>query len=164
SGGNAIVSTEGTYISGGYTLNLTHNGTALTAADINGGGSSTTFSGNTITATGATGADGLLLIYTGNTSVAGITIDFTVGAAVQMFFELDNVLNTTTGSIQTEIEGLTDQNTDSEKRVLEMLERLDYQREQLTDRFIAMETSLATMNRILDNIKQTTDAWSKQNR
>ncbi len=153
-----------TYAPGGYTLNLTHNGTALTAADINGVGSSTTFSGNTITATGATGADGLLLIYTGNTSVAGITIDFTVGAAVQMFFELDNVLNTTTGSIQTEIEGLTDQNTDSEKRVLEMLERLDYQREQLTDRFIAMETSLATMNRILDNIKQTTDAWSKQNR
>src|SRR3990172_1875661 len=33
-----------TYSATGYTLNLTHNGTAVTAADINGVGSSTTFS------------------------------------------------------------------------------------------------------------------------
>jgi flagellar hook-associated protein 2 len=152
-----------TYDASGYTLNLTHDGTSLTGADINGVPGSATVNGNIITITDATGANGLQLFYSGNTDASGIQIDFTVGLAADMFADIDAIIDSTTGSIQGEIDTLTDQNEVAEERIDEMLRRLDYQREQLTNKFIAMETSLATMNRILDSIKQTVDGWYADN-
>jgi flagellar capping protein FliD len=149
------------YKAGGYTLNLTHNGTSLTGADIDGVAGSATVDGSTITVTDETGAEGMVLFYSGTTNLSGVTLNVTVGAAQQMFGELEDVLDTTDGSIQAEIDSLTDQNEFNQDRVDEMLARLDYQREQLTQRFIALETSLATMQRILDGIKQQTDAWQQ---
>lgn len=148
-----------TYSATGYTLNLTHDGTNLTGADINGVVASATVSGNIITVTDATGAYGLSLYYSGDTDVSGIQIDFTVGLAADMFADVDAMIDTTTGAIQGEIDALTDQNEVAEERIDEMLRRLDYQREQLTNKFIAMETALSTMSRILDSIKQTVDGW-----
>lgn len=147
------------YNAAGYTLNLTHNGTSLTGANINGVVGSATVNGNIITVTDATGANGLSLYYSGNTDLSGIQIDFTVGLAADMFADIDAMIDSTTGSIQGEIDTLTDQNEVSQDRIDEMVRRLDYQREQLTSKFIAMETSLSTMNRILDSIKQTVDGW-----
>jgi flagellar hook-associated protein 2 len=152
-----------TYDASGYTLNLTHDGTSLTGADINGVPGSATVNGNIITITDATGANGLQLFYSGNTDATGIQIDFTVGLAVDMFADVDAMIDSSTGAIQGEIDTLTDQNEVAEERIDEMLRRLDYQREQLTNKFIAMETSLSTMNRILDSIKQTVDGWYADN-
>jgi flagellar hook-associated protein 2 len=152
-----------TYNAAGYTLNLTHDGTSLTGANINGVAGSATVNGNIITITDATGANGLQLFYSGNTDATGIQIDFTVGLAVDMFADVDAMIDSSTGAIQGEIDTLTDQNEVAEERIDEMLRRLDYQREQLTNKFIAMETSLSTMNRILDSIKQTVDGWYADN-
>jgi flagellar hook-associated protein 2 len=149
------------YKPGGYTLNLTSDGTNVTGADIDGVPASTTVNGNTITVTDQTGADGLILFYSGNTDLSGIQLNVTVGAAQQMFGDLEDALDTTTGSIQAEVNTLTDQNGFNQDRVDEMLTRLDYQRDQLTQRFVTLETSLATMQRILDGIKQQTDAWQQ---
>jgi len=147
------------YKAGGYTLNLTHNGTSLTGANIDGVANSATVNGSTITVTDQTGADGLILFYNGNVDLSNVRIDVTVGAAQQMFAELEDALDTTNGSIQSEVNTLTDQNDFNQDRVDEMLSRLDYQRDQLTQRFVKLEASLATMQRILDGIKQQTDAW-----
>lgn len=149
------------YQSGGYTLNVTHDGSALTGADIDGIVGSATINGSTITVTDATGAEGLILFYSGNVDLSGIELNVTVGAAQQMFAELENALDATDGSVQSEVNSLTDQNDFNQDRVDEMLARLDYQREQLTQRFVTLETSLATMQRILDGIKQQTDAWQQ---
>jgi flagellar hook-associated protein 2 len=135
----------------------------LTGANINGVAGSATVNGNIITITDATGANGLQLFYSGNTDATGIQIDFTVGLAVDMFADVDAMIDSSTGAIQGEIDTLTDQNEVAEERIDEMLRRLDYQREQLTNKFIAMETSLSTMNRILDSIKQTVDGWYADN-
>lgn len=148
-----------TYNASGYTLNLTHDGTSLTGADINGVAGSATVSGNIITVTDATGANGLTLFYSGNTDLSGIDLDFTVGMAAQMFFDIESMIDSTSGSIEAEIDTLTDQNTVAETRIDEMLRRLDYQRAQLTAKFIAMETALSRMNSILDSMKQTVDGW-----
>lgn len=147
------------YNGDGYTLNLTHDGTSLTGADFNGVAGSATVNGSIIRATDATGAAGLTLHYSGNGDASGIRIDVTIGLGAQLFFELESILDSSTGSIQAEIDTLTDQNDAAEERIDAMLQRLDYQREQLTARFIAMETALATMSSIMDNLRQTVDAW-----
>jgi flagellar hook-associated protein 2 len=151
------------YSATGYTLNVTHDGTSLTGADINGIPGSATVNGNIITLTDATGAEGLQLFYSGNSDLSGIQIDFTVGLAADMFAEIDRMIDSSTGSIQGEIDSLTDQNEVSQERIDEMVRRLDYQRELLTSKFIAMETALSSMNRILESIKQTTDSWYADN-
>lgn len=152
-----------TYSASGYTLSVTHDGTQLTGATVNGIPGSATVNGNIITFTDATGAEGLQVYYSGNSDATGIQIDFTVGLAAEMFADVDGMIDSTSGSIQGEIDALTDQNTQAEERIEGMLRRLEYQREQLTSRFIAMETALSTMNRILDSIKQTTDSWYADN-
>ena len=124
---------------------------------------SATVSGSIITVTDATGAHGLSLFYSGNSDLSGIDLNFTVGVAAQMFFDIDSMIDSTTGSIEAEIDTLTDQNEVAETRIDEMLRRLDYQKQQLTTRFIAMETALSRMNSILDSMKQTVDGWYKDN-
>jgi flagellar hook-associated protein 2 len=150
-----------TYNAGGYTLNLTDDGTNLTGADINGVAGSTTINGNTITMTGATGANGMKLFYSGSGDLSNVSINFTVGAATQMFFDLQSALDQTNGSIQSEVDGLTDQNTQTQTRVDSMLQNIDYQKQILTEKFTNMETQLTRMQSIMDSIKQTTDAWSQ---
>jgi flagellar hook-associated protein 2 len=152
------------YSSGGYTLNLTDDGTNLTGADINGVANSATVNGNVITVNNATGASGLKLYYSGSGNLPGTQINFTVGAAAQMFFDLQSVLDSTSGSLQTEVNSLTSQNTQTKTRIDTMQARLDYQQQQLSLRFTAMETQLAQMSSIMDSIDQATSAWSSNNK
>lgn len=149
------------YSQTGYTLNLTHDGTGLTGADFNGVAGSATVSGNILTATDATGANGLKLYYSGSGDLSNVSINFTVGAATQMFFDLQSALDSTSGTIQSEIDALNDKNTTTQARVDSMLQQIDYQKQILTEKFNNMETQLAKMQSILDSIKQTTDAWSQ---
>jgi flagellar hook-associated protein 2 len=153
-----------TYSPTGYTLNLTHNGTNLTGADINGVANSATVNGHVITVNSATGANGLKLYYSGSGNLSGTQINFTVGAGAQMFFDLQSVLDSTSGSLQTEVNALTSQNTQTKTRIDTMQARLDYQQQQLSLRFTAMETQLAQMSSIMDSIDQATSAWSNNNK
>jgi flagellar hook-associated protein 2 len=144
-------------------LNMSDQSNALLSANINGAASgaddgSVTVSGSIVTATNLTGADGLKLLYTGTDDVSGVTLNYTVGMGAQLFHALDTMLNVTTGSVENEIDSLDDQNTKTQERVIEMLARLEQKRQSLLQRFIAMETALISMNRILDSIKQGFDA------
>lgn len=120
--------------------------------------SATVVNGNVISV--ATGeAQGLRLFFSGfSFSTPGIQLNYTVGAGAQLYNKINELLDTTTGAVETELDTLTDQNDLHNERITEMLTRLEIKRSDLLDRFIRMETSLATANRILDSIKQTTDA------
>ena len=148
-------------------LTLAQQSTLIGSANINGAADgsadgSVTISGNVIVATSSTGAEGLRLLYAGSTgSVSGITLDYTVGLGANLFFKLDQLMDDKTGIVHNEIEALSDQNEVSNDRIELMLERLDYQREQLLIQFVAMETALSSMNRILDSIRQTFEVLSK---
>ncbi|MCZ6665811.1 MAG: hypothetical protein O7B81_10930, partial [Gammaproteobacteria bacterium] len=109
------------------------------------------------------GGKGLKLLYSGFTLDASVQIDFTIGVGAQMFSKIEALLDTTTGTVETEIDTLTDTNELSESRIEEMLVRLEIQRKDLLDRFIRMEVALATTNRILDSIRQTTEALYANN-
>ena len=64
---------------------------------------------------------------------------------------------------EVEIDELTDQNTLNNERITEMLDRLEIQRQNLLERYIAMETAIASANSILDSIKQTVDQFANSN-
>ena len=148
---------------GGYKLNITHDGTKITAADIDGVAGSITISGTTLTATDKTGAEGLKLVYTGTASVTGIQLDMSNGVGSQLFFELDRILEPQTGSVQAEIDAFTDQNEFSQTRIDEMLARLDRQRDRLLFRFVRMEEALTTINNTLAAIEQQFAALEQSN-
>ncbi|MDJ0951701.1 MAG: flagellar filament capping protein FliD [Alphaproteobacteria bacterium] len=149
--------------SGGYSLDVTVSNGVITGATIDGVANSATVSGNIITATDATGAAGLKIIYTGNVSASNINLDFSTGVASSLFFEIDRVLDETTGDLELEVDNLNQLNDLAETRIDEMLERLEFQREQLLERFVAMEAALVTMNNTLETIRQQIDALTADN-
>ncbi len=144
-------------------LNMSDQNNSLLSANINGAASgaedgSVTVSGGVLTATSQTGAEGLKLLYTGTNDVDGVTLNYTVGIGAQLFHALDAMLDLTSGSVENEIDSLDNQNTQTQTRINEMLVRLEQQRQVLIDKFIAMETALIIMNRILDSIKEGFDS------
>ncbi len=154
---------ETTVKSGGYSLDVTVTNGVITAATIDGVANSTTISGTTITATNATGASGLKLVFTGSSSVSNVNLNFSTGVGSDLFFEVDNLLNEQTGSIQLEADNLTEQNELTQSRIDTLLERLAVQRQQLLDRYVAMEQALVSMNNTLDTIRTQIDALTADN-
>jgi flagellar hook-associated protein 2 len=136
-----------------YTLASANIGGAANGAD----DGTVTVSGLDLTVTSSSGAEGLRLFYNGTADASGISMDFSVGVGSQIFFEIDNLLDTN-GAVESEISALEDQNELANKRIDEMLERLEIERQNLLERFISMETAIATAQSTLESIKQTTDA------
>ncbi len=151
-------------VEGGYTLDVTMSGGVIVSATINGVPDSVTISGTTLTATDKTGANGLKLIYTGTTSASGIELNFSEGVAHNLYFETDRILNTKTGTLEIEVGNLGQQNTLTQGRIDAMLERLEYQREKLLQRFIAMEAAISSMRSTIEAIRQQMDALTQRNR
>ena len=123
-----------------------------------------TVSGRVITVTSSSGAEGLQLLYNGPASTSGIQLDFTVGLGAQSFFAVDDFIDQTNGSIQGEIATLEGQNIFAEERIADIDERLASLRERLIARFIAMETAIASMNNILDTLRQQFEAITNAQR
>ena len=122
-----------------------------------------TASGRVITVTDQNGAEGLRLLYNGTGDASNIEVNFTIGVGAKLFFELDQMLDSQSGALQAEVDSLTSQNRAAQTRADEMIERLDYQRERLLERFIVMEQNLARMNSILDQIREITNAGNSDN-
>jgi flagellar capping protein FliD len=148
--------TDAAVTSGAATANI--NGAADGASD-----GSASIDGSVMTVdTG--GADGMILYFSGLDYTAALQLDFTVGVGAQMFFAISNLLDTTTGIVEGEIDQLTDQNKVNTDRIEEKLDRLEIQRQSLMERYISMEIAIATANRIMDSIRQTMGALLNQDR
>lgn len=103
------------------------------------------------------GAEGLQLFFNGLDYISSIQLDVTVGVGAQLYFQIGDLLDTATGIIDGEIDELTDQNTLNNERITEMLDRLEIQRQNLLERYISMETAIASANNIMESIRQTTE-------
>lgn len=121
---------------------------------------SVTVNGNKLTVNNG-GAQGLQLFQSGLSFTNSIQLDFTVGIGSEFYFAADQMLDPTTGTVDGELDQLTDQNKLNQDRIDEMLARLDVQRQSLLDRFIKMETAIANANRVMDSITSITDALFK---
>ena len=113
-----------------------------------------TVSGLSLTATDKTGANGLKMIYNGNSSLSGATINYTVGLGAQINFAIDGFLSTD-GVIESELNNLDGQNKLATDRINEMQTRLDLERQSLLTKFQHMETTLATAQNIMNSLNST---------
>ena len=145
---HAIVDTGSKVFAANY--NGPANGTDDTSAIV---------STNVITATGSSGAEGLKVLFTGSADASGIQIDFTIGIGARLFFELDQILDVTNGSVQGQIAVLEGRNELAQDRVDALDRRLDVQRESLLARFIAAELALSSTSNLIESIKQTFAAF-----
>ena len=140
---------------------FTADNNILDSANFDSVSSSATVSGRVITATNATGAEGLKLFYAGPASVSGITLNFTQGLASDIFFALDDALDLVDGSVQGEVASLQGQNLIAQDRIDSIDARLAIQRQSLTARFVSAELAISQMQTLQDSIKQTFDAFTK---
>lgn len=144
-------------------LNFQVEADLLATTDIDGVANSTTVSSRTITVTDQTGAEGLKLFYSGSDDLTNVQLDFTVGFGAQMFFEIGQLLDLTTGIVETEIDTLEARNKLSQSKIDSTLKRLDFQRERLLERFFRLEQILATFDRISASITSITDGMFANN-
>ena len=117
-----------------------------------------TVSGRTLTATSLTKAEGLKVYYGGGVDLAGVQVDHTVGFGAQLYFALDKMLDSSSGTVITGIDALGDRNTLHQARVDDMLARLELRRQNLLDRFVALETALLRAKNLRESLQQTFDA------
>jgi flagellar hook-associated protein 2 len=145
------------FSAGGYQLNVAYAGGAIVSANIGGpaDGSddgSVSVQGNLLTVLQG-GAKGLKVLYTGNASASGIQLDVSVGVGAQLHAAMDTLADDD-GLIASEIDSLTGQNDLNRDRIERLEERLERERERLFERFVAMETALASMNQLMESLRQ----------
>jgi flagellar capping protein FliD len=129
-------------------LNMAQAGDGIFSANINGSSSgaadgSATVSGRTVTATNLTTAQGLRVFYSGSGDLASVQTDFTVGLASRLYYSVDDMLKAQSGLIDSNVNTITKQNEQNQKRVDDMELRLERTRQLLLTQFINMETALA---------------------
>ncbi|WP_417814668.1 flagellar filament capping protein FliD [Thalassospira alkalitolerans] len=133
--------------SGGVINSVTYD---ITIDGVTTTGKNATVSGNSITT-----ADGLRLFYGGDKTVADTaSITTSAGIGAQLYFQLDSLLNEEDGALSQEITAFETQNTSYQEKIDRIDDRLESQRENLMDRFIAMETSLARMKTIQNSLDE----------
>jgi flagellar hook-associated protein 2 len=150
------------YAEGGYTLNVAYAAGAIVSANIDGAADgsddgSVVVSGKVLKVVEG-GAAGLQLLYTGTGAASGIQLDLSVGIGAQLHGALDGLVDGTSGLLANEIDALEGQNELGRTRIERLEQRLERERERLMERFVAMETALTTMNRLLDSLRQQIDS------
>ena len=150
------------YSASGYQLNVAYAGGAITSANLGGAADgsddgSISVKGNVLTVV-AGPAKGLKLLFTGAAPASGVQIGLSIGLGAQIYHAADALADETSGMIASEIDSLEGQNELGAARLERLEERLDRERERLLERFIAMETALATMQRLLESLRQQIDA------
>jgi flagellar capping protein FliD len=75
----------------------------------------------------------------------------------------NDLLDESTGMIETAIDDLKSENTRSEEQIERLERRLAYQRDQLLDSFIRMEEALARFDTISESLKGLTASLNGDN-
>lgn len=156
------------YSAGGYQLNVAWAGGQIVSANI--GGSADGSDDGTVAVQGQVltvlqgGAQGLKVLYTGNASASGIQLDVSVGLGAQLHAAMDAMASDRNGLVTSEIASLDGQNQLHRQRIERLEERLELERERLFERFVAMEAALATMNQLMESLRQQIESsfYSKQ--
>ena len=114
---------------------------------------SVTISGNVLTFTDSTGAEGLKIVYTGD-SDTDIEISVSAGLASSFFHTLDSYADNTSGLFSDKQEILNESITDKEERITTLEARLNIYEETIRAQFTATEQAMATAQALLDALDQ----------
>lgn len=141
------------------------NGNVISAtiAEAPGAGSVTNGSleinGNKITVKAPSDAAGITFLVLGNNlgPIEDVTMTYTRGAADGLY-QLFNEINDAEGVIEVTAQGLQSSNEQYEQNISRIEERLEVVKQNLTDRFLAMETALAQLENLKKQMEQQFEA------
>jgi flagellar hook-associated protein 2 len=147
----------------GYTLNVAWADGKVVSANIGGAADGSDdgtveIAGNVLTVT-AGNAKGLKLLFTGSGPISGVQLDVSVGIGAKLHSALGAMTSPSGGLIASEIGSLEQQQSLAQSRAERLEERLERERERLLERFVAMETAITAMNRLIDGLKQQLDSF-----
>lgn len=141
-------------------LGLVTTGTTITSANIGGtadgsDNGTVTIKGMNIVATSKTGAQGLTLLYNGSAAASGINLNFTVGLGASLYGIVNGAADSVSGSVQTEINSLTDANTQSQTKITQLQAQLATQKTALLAQYTAMESAISSLNNVMSTLTQS---------
>ncbi len=102
---------------------------------------------------------GLVLLYA-NSGDATVNLSLTQGIGDRMYNALDDVLDSETGLLVTELESLSDTNSRLEEEISRIDDQVERYRESLLRQFSALETAIANAEVILQSLAANADARS----
>lgn len=109
-----------------------------------------------------TALEGLSMLYSGG-ATSSFTVNVTQGIGDRLYNVLDSLLASDTGSIDAEIQGLEDSNTKLETDVALIDEQVTSYREDLLQKFSALEAAVASSNRLIDLLTAQTNVQNSNN-
>lgn len=147
-----------------FTLNVVTDGSgnlvSASATDASNNTVALNVSGGLISGQAGTQYEGMSLYYTGNTTKS-ITIKMTQGLADKMYGAIDDVANTTDGSVQTMIDYLQGANSDLNDRISTLEESTANYKNALTSLYANMAAKMSTAQTTLDLLKALLNASTK---
>ncbi|MEZ5845594.1 MAG: flagellar filament capping protein FliD [Geminicoccaceae bacterium] len=123
------------------------------------GGIEAEFDGSTIRGPEGSDFEGLELLWAGNGSTS-IEVNASQGIADKFFNFLDENLDPFDGSLTTAVQNIEDINEDYQTQITKIEERATRARDDLIERFSAMEAALSIANTILNQIRTQVDAMT----
>jgi flagellar hook-associated protein 2 len=120
-------------------------------------GVAATIDGNTIIGTDGSDHEGLELIWTGTGSTS-INVTATQGVAEKLYNYLDGALDDVDGTLTNAVESLEDANTEFLDEIEQIETRAETFRQQLIERFGAMEAALALAESMLQQVRAQAEA------
>lgn len=141
-------------------LGLTVTSQAISSANIGGAANGSdngtvTINGMKMTATSATTAQGLTMLYNGSTAASGVNINVTVGIGSELYGFVNGAGDPIGGTVQSEITSLTDANTQNQTKIAALQARLAIQKSALLAQYTAMESAISSLNNIMSTLTQS---------
>ncbi len=101
--------------------------------------------------------EGLELIYSGTVNTTA-TINLSQGIGDRLYNSLDDVLDEDTGSISIDIKSLEDSDTRAQEEIDRIDQIVERYRQQLLEKFSALESALGSINSILASLEANSNA------
>ena len=119
-------------------------------------------SGGTIKGADGTAFAGLEMVWTGHGSTS-IDVSATQGVADKLYNYIGGVTDEFQGSLTKASDDLGQRDTDYQTEIDRINQQADSYRQQLVDKYAAMETALSLANSMLEQVKATVAGWTQSN-
>ena len=119
-------------------------------------------SGGTIKGADGTAFAGLAMVWTGHGST-NIDVSATQGVADTLYNYIGGVTDEFQGSLTKASDDLGQRDTDYQTEIDRINQQANSYRQQLVDKYAAMETALSLANSMLEQVKATVAGWTQSN-
>jgi len=135
-------------------FNLTTDGAGtITGVTANGDGSAFTIDGNSVVGAEGTEFEGLRFTYVGTDASVSINVDLNQGLADKLINAIDGYNDPVSGLLVRERAALQTENQDKTQEASEIRTRAEAFREREIERYAKLESDLAALNTLLDQIR-----------